>query len=77
MGGDAEPATINELASHMKDSYPNIKTAWYSGRQELSNAIYLKHWDFIKLGPYVEELGPLNSKTTNQKFYKLIKVANE
>ena len=77
MGGDAEPATINELASHVKDSYPNIKTAWYSGRQELSNAIYLKHWDFIKLGPYVEELGPLNSKTTNQKFYKVIQVANE
>ena len=26
----------------------------------------------IKLGPYIEELGPLNSKTTNQRFYKVI-----
>ena len=25
----------------------------------------------IKLGPYIEELGPLNSKTTNQRFYKV------
>ena len=25
----------------------------------------------IKLGPYIEELGPLNSKTTNQRFYKI------
>ena len=27
----------------------------------------------IKLGPYIEELGPLNSKTTNQRFYKIEK----
>ena len=26
-------------------------------------------FDYIKVGPYVEELGPLTSKTTNQKLY--------
>lgn len=26
----------------------------------------------IKLGPYIEELGPLTSKTTNQRMYKVI-----
>ena len=25
----------------------------------------------IKLGPYIEDLGPLNSKNTNQRFYKI------
>lgn len=25
----------------------------------------------IKLGPYKEEFGPLNSKATNQRFYKV------
>lgn len=77
MGGDAEPATVNDLALYVKESYPDIKTAWYSGRQELSKHIEIKNFDAIKLGPYIEELGPLNSKTTNQKFYEVIQVADE
>ena len=54
------------LASFVKDYYPNLKVAWYSGRQELSEHVNMKHFDYIKLGPYIEENGPLNSKTTNQ-----------
>lgn len=76
MGGDAEPMGINILASYVKEYYPNIKTAWYSGRQELSKDINLEWFDFIKLGPYIEELGPLNSKTTNQKFYEVIQAVD-
>ena len=76
MGGDAEPATVNDLALHVKDSYPNIKTAWYSGRQELSKDIEIKNFNAIKLGPYIEELGPLNSTTTNQKFYEVLQVVD-
>lgn len=72
MGGDAEPATVNDLASYVKESYPNIKTAWYSGRQELSKDIEIKNFNAIKLGPYIEDLGPLTSETTNQRFYKVI-----
>lgn len=69
MGGDAEPDRINTLASFIH--YDSIKVAWYSGRQELSNGIDLCNFDYIKLGPYKEEFGPLNSKTTNQRFYKV------
>ena len=76
MGGDAEPATINDLASYVKESYTNIKTAWYSGRQELSKDIEIKNFNAIKLGPYIEELGPLNSKTTNQRFYEVLQVVD-
>lgn len=76
MGGDTEPATVNNLASYVKESYPNIKTAWYSGRQELSKDIEIKNFNAIKLGPYIEELGPLNSKTTNQKFYEVRQVSD-
>lgn len=76
MGGDAEPATVNNLASYVKESYPNIKTAWYSGRQELSKDIEIKNFNAIKLGPYIEELGPLNSKTTNQRFYEVRQVSD-
>ena len=70
MGGDSNPLEVDALAQFIKINYP-IKTAWYSGRQELSKDINLNNFNFIKLGPYIEELGPLNSKTTNQRFYKI------
>lgn len=71
MGGDAEPDKINTLASFIINHYNYIKVAWYSGRQELNNNIDLCNFDYIKLGPYKEEFGPLNSRTTNQRFYKI------
>ena len=71
MGGDSNPSEIDALAQFIKIYYP-LKVAWYSGRQELSKDINLKWFDYIKLGPYIEELGPLNSKTTNQKMYEVV-----
>jgi anaerobic ribonucleoside-triphosphate reductase activating protein len=71
MGGDAEPDKVNTLASFITNHYNSIKVAWYSGRQELNNNIDLCNFDYIKLGPYKEEFGPLNSRTTNQRFYKV------
>ena len=71
MGGDSDTELLNALASEIKAEY-DIKVAWYSGRQELSKNIYLGWFDYIKLGPYIEELGPLNSKTTNQRMYKVV-----
>lgn len=71
MGGDNSPSDINSLAKLIKEVFPKLKVAWYSGRQELSKDINLENFDFIKLGPYIEELGPLNNKTTNQRFYKV------
>lgn len=73
MGGDSDPEYINWLASIMRDmndsepgNWADVKIAWYSGRQELSPDIDLENFDYIKLGPYVEEKGPLSSRTTNQ-----------
>ena len=71
MGGDANPDEVDDIAQDIKEYYPELKVGWYSGRQELSKEIDLQNFDFVKLGPYIEELGPLNSKTTNQKFYKI------
>lgn len=71
MGGDANPEEINLHAAFIKGMYPGIKVAWYSGRQELSKDIDLVNFDYIKLGPYDEDRGPLNKRTTNQKFYKV------
>lgn len=71
MGGDSNPLEVSNIAFYIKSIWDNLKVAWYSGRQELSKDIDLKNFDFIKLGPYIKELGPLNSKTTNQRFYKV------
>ena len=68
MGGDSNPQDIDSLAQWLKIYFP-YKVAWYSGRQELSKDINLEWFNFVKLGSYIEELGPLNNKTTNQKFY--------
>ena len=66
MGGDASPDNINSLAEFIRTKYPELKIAWYSGRQELSKDINLKNFDYVKLGPYIKDKGPINCKTTNQ-----------
>ena len=71
MGGDANPSEVDDIAQDIKEYYLELKVGWYSGRQELSKDIELGNFDYIKLGPYIEEFGPLNSKTTNQRFYKV------
>ena len=76
MGGDANPSEVDDIAQDIKEYYPNLKVAWYSGRQELSKEIDLQYFSFIKLGPYIEELGPLNSKTTNQKMYEVCNMSS-
>lgn len=77
MGGDSDPEEINRLAQHVSYCYggEELLIAWYSGRQELSKDIDIKNFNYIKLGPYVKELGPLNSKTTNQRFYEVLRVS--
>ena len=72
MGGDANPSEVDNIAQDIKEYYPELKVGWYSGRQELSKEIDLQNFDVIKLGPYIEELGPLTSKTTNQRMYKVV-----
>lgn len=69
MGGDNDPKRINRLAKYIKERL-DLKVAWYSGRQELSKDIDLENFDYIKLGPYIEELGGLNNPNTNQRMYK-------
>ena len=66
MGGDANPSEVDDIAQDIKEYYPELKVAWYSGRQELSKDIDLENFDYVKLGPYIKDRGPINCKTTNQ-----------
>ena len=73
MGGDADPDELERLSVFVRESTNNqVKTAWYSGRQDFPASCSPHHFDFIKLGAYKEELGGLDSPTTNQIFYKVI-----
>ena len=74
MGGDKEPWEIQRLAQFVKEK--GLKVAWYSGKQELHEDIRLANFDYVKLGPYIEELGPLTSPTTNQVMYKIDHLAD-
>lgn len=71
MGGDAEPKEVDVLAAYVKAKMPKLKTAWYSGRRDISDQIHLKNFDFVKIGPYVENFGGLDHKTTNQRLYRV------
>lgn len=69
MGGDADPLRVLDLAKHIKETFPNIKTAWYSGMDfiDLSEIDYI---DYVKIGRFDERFGPLDRQTTNQRMYR-------
>ncbi len=71
MGGDADPACINMLASHVRTKFPKLKVGWYSGRTMIASDIQLSNFDYIKIGPYLKHLGGLKSKRTNQKMFNI------
>ena len=69
MGGDSNPEQIDMLSSDVKRW--GFKTAWYSGKQKLPKELRIKNFDYIKVGPYIPELGGLDKETTNQIMYKV------
>ena len=74
MGEGNDPEGLKELAKYVKSrkSVPYV-TALYSGREDVEED-YDKCFDFIKVGPYIAEYGPLNKETTNQRLYKINKL---
>lgn len=63
----------DETEMQWQETVPlNIKIGWYSGRATLAEEIDLKNFNYVKLGPYIEECGPLNNPNTNQRLYKVI-----
>lgn len=71
LGGDTNPHEIDEIASYVRKMHPDLKIGWYSGADELTIFTNTYNFDFIKLGRYIKRKGRLNSRSTNQKFYKV------
>ena len=72
LGGDSNPKYVNSLAIWVNTNFPELKVAWYSGRQEISDKIDLQYFNYVKVGPYIKDKGPLTDRNTNQKMYKVI-----
>jgi anaerobic ribonucleoside-triphosphate reductase activating protein len=70
MGGDCDPKGVNMLAQYIHEEHPEFKVAWYSGRLRIPSFINKTDFDYIKVGPFIRHLGPLNKPTTNQRFYR-------
>ncbi len=72
MGGDTEPQEVEKLALFIRDkSNGRIKNAWYSGKTSFPETCSLYSFNYLKLGPYIEKLGGLDSPETNQRFYRI------
>lgn len=70
MGGDDFIQTLFLLA--VRARLRGLKVAWYSGNdwKDIAWVPYSINFDYIKIGHYDKNKGPLNSKTTNQRLYK-------
>ena len=71
MGGDGDPVSVNLLAQYIHEEHPEFRVAWYSGRLRIPAQVKKTDFDYIKIGPYIRHLGPLNQPTTNQRLYRM------
>jgi anaerobic ribonucleoside-triphosphate reductase activating protein len=69
MGGDADRLGLVKLAKFIKRNY-NLKVGYYSGLDHFTQ-LDLQYFDYVKLGPYKQDRGGLDSIYTNQILYKI------
>jgi len=68
MGGNLKE--VNPLAEYVKNIESSLKVGWYTGGVIEENELFkLKFFDYIKIGPYIKELGGLDNPNTNQRMY--------
>lgn len=75
LGGDADPGLLFVFSDYVRYSH-KLKTAWYSGRDAM-HVDAPNHFDYIKIGHYDKNLGPLDSPTTNQKLFRTVIVLDD
>jgi anaerobic ribonucleoside-triphosphate reductase activating protein len=68
MGGDQYK---EDLIKYLEMAHEEgFLTALYTGQNWVDYDI-MEQLDFLKVGPFIEELGGLSEKTTNQRMYKI------
>lgn len=75
MGGDANIQYLSKLVDDMKNRIGNskkLKYGIYSGQDSLYNVLTrCNNFDYIKVGHFDSELGPIDKEGSNQRMYKL------
>lgn len=69
LGEGRDPEALLDLADYVRSK--GLLAAVYSGREKVED-IFWNHFDYIKLGPYRPECGPLNNPATNQRLFALL-----
>lgn len=77
MGGDNDTLALNLLAENIRNSpvFGFLKIGWYSGLNKIPDNINVGNFDYIKIGPFNKEFGPLDNPSTNQKFYEVCRIS--
>lgn len=75
MGEGKDRKRLLEIAQYVKNKY-DIAVAVYSGRNNVEEEYY-EIFDYVKVGEYKKEFGPLNSPTTNQRLYRVTEEGKE
>ena len=68
LGEGSDPEALRAVGSYLESAYPKLERALYSGREEVEDDL-MSLFDYVKVGPYKKEFGPLNERTTNQRLY--------
>ena len=69
LGEGRDPQALLALAAHARAK--GLLVALYSGREDVDDALWAA-FDYVKVGPYRAECGPLNAPTTNQRLYRAL-----
>lgn len=73
MGGDQCPDDLMKQCEFIKENYPRLKIALYTGADNTDGFINcIKYLHYIKLGQFRPECGGLNSRSTNQIMFRRI-----
>ena len=75
MGGDNDLEELYNLFKFIPMLFKNMRIAWYTGREDIPKD--LPPIDYIKIGPYKSECGPINDPNTNQRFYTKGSILNK
>lgn len=74
LGEGTNSSRLLQLAERVRNHW-KMDVALYSGRDEVEEGIW-DAFDFLKIGSFKSELGPLNSPNTNQRLYRFSKFYN-
>ena len=68
LGEGRDPEALLRIGAHLRPAHPGLERAVSSGSAEVAPEIYAA-FDYVKVGPYIADCGPLNEPTTNQRLY--------